>query len=131
MQIQVGAVIGPFFSRYKRAGIVSVQTAMEFLKLAGLDVHRDVPLAEIRERRDKIVQAYLLMKAESEKKLPKRFVEYGENIVKDVGNTRALMAFLRQVARQANAAILCKKTGCAKEGRFTTLSTYRLLVQVK
>ena len=107
---------------------------MELLELAGLDVHRDVPLAEIKARRDSIVKAYLIMKtqfADSGEKLPKRFMDYGENLSGNSENVRNLMAFLRQAARQANAAILCKKMGCVKDGRFSTLSTYRLLVQAK
>ena len=104
---------------------------MNFLQLAGLDVHRDVPLEEISARKAELVEAYSMAKMESEmsgKKLPKRFLDYGENLT-NTENVRNLMAFLRQAARQANAAILCKKMGYAKDGRFTTRSTYRLLVQ--
>ena len=104
---------------------------MNFLQLAGLDVHRDVPLEDITAREAELVEAYLVAKMESDKtgkKLPKRFSDYWENL-SYTDNVRNLMAFLRQAARQANAAILCKEMGYAKDGRFTTRSTYRLLVQ--
>ena len=104
---------------------------MEFLELAGLDIYRDVPLAEIKARTDTIVKAYMQTKSKlpDGQRMPKRFTDYGDSLLCDSENVRVLMAFLRQAARQTNAAILCKKMGCAKEGRFTTHSTYRLLVQ--
>ena len=104
---------------------------MDFLKLAGLDIYQDVPLSEIKAQTDNIVEAYIQTKSQlrDEKRMPKRFMEYGDSLLCDRENVRVLMAFLRQAARQINAAILCKKMGCAKEGRFTTHSTYRLLVQ--
>ena len=106
---------------------------MEFLELAGLDIYRDVPLSEIKARTDKIINAYIQAKSQlmDGQKMPKRFKDYGENLLCDSENVRVLMAFLRQAARQTNAAILCKKMGCAKDGRFTTHSTYRLLVQAQ
>ena len=82
---------------------------MNFLQLAGLDVHRDVPLEEISARKAELVEAYSTAKIESDKsgkKLPKRFLDYGENLT-NTENIRNLMAFLRQAAHQANAAILC------------------------
>ena len=129
---QLGATIGPNFLEYKLGSTRSRKAVMNFLQLAGLDMHRDVPLEEISARRAKVVEAYLVAKMESDKsgkKLPKRFSDYGDNL-SHTDNVRSLMAFLRQAARQANAAILCKKMGYAKDGRFTTRSTYRLLVQV-
>lgn len=104
---------------------------MDFLKLAGLDIYQDVPLSEIKAQTDKIVEAYIHTKSQLRlgQRMPKRFLDYGDSLLCDRGNVRVLMAFLRQAARQENAAILCKKMGCAKEGRFTTHSTYRLLVQ--
>ena len=106
---------------------------MNFLQLAGLDVLRDVPREDITAREAELVEAYLVAKMESDKtgkKLPKRFSDYWENL-SYTDNVRNLMAFLREAARQANAnaAILCKKMGYAKDGHFTTRSTYRLLVQ--
>lgn len=104
---------------------------MEFLELAGLDIHRDVPLQEIKARTDTIVKAYVQTKSQllDGQRMPRRLMDYGDSLVCDSENVRVLMAFLRQAARQTNAAILCKKMGCAKEGRLTTQSTYRLLVQ--
>ena len=49
---------------------------MNFLQLAGLDVHRDVPLEDITACEAELVEAYLVAKMESDKtgkKLPKRF----------------------------------------------------------
>ena len=68
---------------------------MNFLQLAGLDVHRDVPLEEISARKAELVEAYLVAKMESKmsgKKLPKRFSDYGENL-SHTDNVRNLMAF--------------------------------------
>ena len=106
---------------------------MEFLQLAGLDVHHDVPLADIKARTNTIIKAYIEKKLHvaNGQKMPKRFKDYGDNLLCNSENVRVLMAFLRQAARQTNAAILCKKMGCAKDGRFTTQSTYRLLVQTQ
>ena len=86
-------------------------------ELAGLDIYRDVPLSEIKARTDKIINAYIQAKSQlmDGQKMPKRFKDYGK-IYCDSKNVRVLMAFLRQAARQTNAAILCKKWAALKMG---------------
>ena len=66
---------------------------MEFLELAGLDIYRDVPLAEIKARTDTIVKAYMQTKSKlpDGQRMPKRFTDYGDSLLGDSENVRVLI----------------------------------------
>ena len=98
---------------------------MEFLNAAGITTDALVPLHDVQEKTNTIHKLFNL----HYKWLPAGLKKRGDRMVQDPNNARALLSFLRHVARLEGSLIWSQKKQVphADGVRKTSLYSYKLL----